>query len=214
MSVNDYLRKVGALKPYDRGDVLCGIALICEELFEPRDVQEPDCVQWTQQSPYTEEDNFDVRCDLILYGTSGNVTDLLATARKSPTYLVEEALEQLLKIRLFNYACYLYFHVNGEKGPEPWDQDFDSKEWNVNMMNLFLDFEKEEEKFCKWDQVLDIYKDGTLSDCGVKAVTRFLMKPPQRYSYKGHPEILYPNEVIPESVKSLLLCPNAIMEVS
>ena len=206
MSVNDYLRKVGALKPYDRGDVLCGIALICEEFFEPRDVQEPDCIPWTQQSPYTDEDNFNLRCDFILYGTSGNVTDLLTTARKSPTYIVEEALEQLLKIRLFNYACYLFYHVNKEQGPDPCDQDFDSKTsngWFVEQMNSFLDFEGEE-RFDTWGEILNIYKDGTLSECGVKAVTRFLMKPPQRYSYKGHPEILYPNEVIPESVKSLL----------
>lgn len=203
MSVDAYLRKVGALPEYKRSDVLCGIALICEELFEPRDVQEPDCIPWTQQSPYTDEDNFNLRCDFILYGTSGNVTDLLTTARKSPTYIVEEALEQLLRIRLFNYACYLYFHENGEQGPEPWDQDFDSEKWNVEMMNSFLELEGDE-RFDTWGEVLNVYKDGTLTECGIKSVTRFLSSPPQRYSYKGHPEILYPNEVIPDHVKSLL----------
>ena len=204
MSVDDYLRKVGALPGYKRSDVLSGIALICEELFEPRDVQEPDCVAWTQQSPYAEEDNFDFRCDFILYGTSGNVTDLLATARKSPTHIVEEALEQLLKIRLFNHACYLYFHVNEEQGPEPWDQDFDSGKWNVEMMNSFMELGGNK-KFSTWGEVLHIYKDGTLTECGINAVVRFLMKPPQKYSYRGHPEILYPNGVVPEQVKSLLL---------
>lgn len=203
MSADQYLRKIGALPPYKRSDVLCGLALICEELFEPKSVQEPDCVPWTQQSPYTEEDNFNLRCDFILFGTSGNVTELLATARKSPTFLVEEAIEQLLKIRLFNYSCYLYFHVNNEEGPEPWDQDFESDQWNVDLMNEFLELE-EDEKFQTWGQVLDVYKDGTLSECGLKSVTRFLMNPPQKYSYRGHPEILYPNEEIPESVKSLL----------
>jgi|LauGreDrversion4_2_1035121.scaffolds.fasta_scaffold165034_3 hypothetical protein len=203
MSVDQYLRKVGALPSYKRSDIFCGLALICEELFEPKSVQEPDCVSWTQQSPYTDEDNFDLRCDFILYGTSGNVTELLATARKSPTYLAEEALEQLLKIRLFNYACYLYFHVNNEEGPEPWDQDFESDQWNVDLMNEFVELEGDE-RFSTWDQVLNVYKDGTLSECGIKSVARFLASPPQKYSYRGHPEILYPNEVIPENVKSLL----------
>ena len=203
MSVDAYLRKFGALPQYKQSDVLCGIALVCEELFEPCTVQEPDCIQWTQQSPYTDEDNFNLRCDFILYGTSGNVTALLATARKSPLYIVEEALEQLLRIRLFNYALYLYYHVNGEKGPDPCDQDWESKKWNLEMMNSFLELEGEEQ-FDTWDQVLNVYKDGTLSDCGLKSVTRFLASPPQKYSYRGHPEILYPGGVIPDRVKSLL----------
>ena len=203
MSADQYLRKVGALTPYKRSDVLCGLALICDDLFEPVTVQEPDCIRWTQQSPYTDEDNFNLRCDFILYGTSGNVTKLLETARKAPTRLSEEAIEQLLKIRLFNYALYLYYHVNNEQGVDPCDEDWESNQWNVNMMNKFLEL-KEEQQFQSWEQVLNIYKDGTLTKEGLKSVTEFLMRPPQRYSYAGHPEILYPNEEIPEHVKSLL----------
>ena len=203
MSVDAYLRKVGAIAPYAKSDILCGLALICDDLFHPQSVQEPDCIRWTQQSPYTEEDNFNLRCDFILYGTSGNVTKLLETARKAPTYLSEDAIEQLLKIRLFNYALYLYYHVNQEQGPDPCDQDFESDQWNVDMMNEFLELEGNQ-RFNTWSQVLNIYKDGTLTEEGLKSVTSFLTRPPQRYSYAGHPEILYPNEEIPESVKSLL----------
>jgi hypothetical protein len=178
MSVDDYLRKIGALAPYVKSDVLCGLALICDDLFHPEATQEPDCIPWTQQSPYTEEDNFDLRCDFIFYGTSGNVTKLLETARKAPTRLSEEAIEQLLKIRLFNYALYLYYHVNNEQGSDPCDEDFESDQWNVDMMNKFLDFEGDQ-RFRTWGQVLNIYKDGTLTDEGLKSVTNFLMRGPQ-----------------------------------
>jgi len=191
MSVNQLLRKMGVLTPYSRDDVLCGIALVCEELFGPEDVQEPDCVPWTQlafnpeNGNYDDDvDNFNVRCDFILYGTSGNVSKLLDTARKSPTYLIEEALEQLLKIRYFNWACYLYFQVNNEQGSAPWDEDFDSPEWNTKMFNSFMGFKKgAKDYFDTWEEVLNVYKDGTLTECGEKAVVRFLASPPQKYSY-------------------------------
>ena len=195
MSVNQLLRKMSILTPYKREDVLCGIALICEELFGPEDVQEPDCVRWTQRAfhhdefghDYDEDKvDFELRCDLILYGTSGNVTKLLATAHKAPTYRIEEALEELLKLRLFNWAMYLYYHVNNEEGTNPCDQDFDSPEWNTEMWNNFTGFEKgAPDYYDTWEEVLNVYKDGTLSELGQKAVVRFLVKPPQVYSYSA-----------------------------
>ena len=188
MTADQLLRKMNVLTPYKREDVLCGIALICEELFRPEDVQEPDCISWTQEcyknTPDTEDNNFSIRCDFILYGSSGNVTKLLATAHKAPTYLIEEALEQLLKLRLFNWAMHLYYHVNKEEGTDPCDQDFDSPEWNVEMFNNFVGFEKgAPDYYHTWGEVLNVYKDGTLSELGQKSVLKFLTSPLQRYSY-------------------------------
>lgn len=188
MSVDQLLRKMNILTPYKREDVLCGIALICEELFGPDDVQEPDCIPWTQEcyklTPDTEDNNFEIRCDFILYGSSGNVTKLLATAHKAPTYLIEEALEQLLKLRLFNWAMYLYYHVNNEEGTNPCDEDFDSPEWNTKMFNVFVGFKKgDPDYYDTWEEVLNVYKDGTLSDIGLKSVVKFLVSSPQKYSY-------------------------------
>ena len=188
MTADQLLRKMNVLTPYKREDVLCGIALICEELFRPEDVQEPDCISWTQEcyknTPDTEDNNFSIRCDFILYGSSGNVTKLLATAHKAPTYLIEEALEQLLKLRLFNWAMHLYYHVNKEEGTDPCDQDFDSPEWNVEMFNNFVGIEKgAPDYYHTWGEVLNVYKDGTLSELGQKSVLKFLTSPLQRYSY-------------------------------
>jgi hypothetical protein len=202
VSVDSYLRKVGAIPSYARSDLLCGLSLICES-FSPEEVYEPDCIRWTQISPETEEDNFNIRCDFILYGSSGNILDLLTVARKAPSYLIEEAMDELLKLCLFNYSCYRYFHIDNEEGLAPWDQDFEDPKWYVNLMNLVWELEGKD-RFRNWEDVLDTFKNGILSDSGLKSVVRTLSSPPQKFSYKGHPEILYPGGEIPESVKSLL----------
>jgi hypothetical protein len=189
MTADNYLRKAGALPAYKKSDVLCGLALICEELFAPQMVVEPDCISWTQESPDTPEDNFGIRTDFILYGTSGNVGKLLKVARKASTWLCEQALEELVVIHIHNYANYKYFVLDEEKGTPPWEQPHQTNKWLVQMMNESQGLEGDE-SFWTWGEVLHIYKSGDLSECGVQAVTRFLASPPKKYSYAGHPEVL------------------------
>jgi hypothetical protein len=181
VTANQLLRKMNILTPYKKEDVIAGIALISRELFGPAFYEEPDCISWTQEcyklTPDTEDNNFGIRCDFIAYGTSGDVQNLVILARKSPTYLIEEALEQLLKIRLTNYAMYLDTESR-QIGGLSWECGFDSSEWNAEVWNDFIGFEKGAPDYYKtWDEVLNVYKDGTLTELGEKAIEESLKNP-------------------------------------
>ena len=196
------------LPPYKKEDVIAGLAVMVSDLFgnEPWDYGGASDIPWTHESLDTEDDNFSIRCDFIEYGMSWDLNNLVILARKSPTYLIEEVFEQLLKISLTycdTYNTYSFcpegcpvedFSVHKYIGDPP-EGTFDAwvaknndamkdrsdspvgHKWYVEAYNKYVTpcyYSKNDipYNYVTWDGILNVYKDGTMTECGEEAIKK------------------------------------------
>lgn len=123
-------------------------------------MMEPDCVAWTQKAKTPEE--FNRRCDIIAYATTGNVPDLLSSLEKfDDSEELQELIEELLEIRLFYYSMFLE-----ETG------DFDSlegEEWFVKSYNSLIGLGPLE-SFPSKSHILRFFFCGALNEAGEEII--------------------------------------------
>jgi hypothetical protein len=160
MKAITYLQKVGAIPEFDTWDLKMAAVVLTEELFCEDMVMEPDCLDWTQE---VNQDHhlFNQRCNLILYGSSGNTQDLfLELLPITDTNTLQGFIRELLDLRMFYYG--LHKEVRGE------DVSSNSEEeWFINLYNDFVDMGSNE-KFSSKSEILRFYYSGSLTEIGEK----------------------------------------------
>jgi hypothetical protein len=147
-----YLQKVGAVPEYENWDLLMSLVVICNELYSPEVMVEPDVIEWVQASESDEE--FIKRCDCILFGTSGDVRAFFPHIHKQPSSFLKELIEVLLETRLA-----LFCICDGK------NFNLDDEGWFINEYNNRVGL-KGKKRFPSKSSVLHTYYSGSLTDVG------------------------------------------------
>lgn len=160
MKAISYLQKLGAIPKYNLWDLKMSIVVIADELFCEEMVMEPDCVAWTQKAESSEE--FEKRCDVIAYATTGNVPDLLSSLEGfNDVEELKELIEELLEIRLFYHSMFL--EETGEL------KDLEGEEWFVKSYNSLIGLGPKE-SFETRSHILRFFFSGALTEAGEELI--------------------------------------------
>lgn len=160
MKAITYLQKVGAIPEFDLWDLKMAAVVLTEELFCEEMVMEPDCLDWTQETNH-DHDLFEQRCNLILYGSSGNTQDLfLEILPITDTNTLQSLIKELLDLRMFYFS--LHKEIQGENVSAASEE-----EWFINLYNEFVEAAPQE-KFSSKSEVLRFFYSGALTEVGEK----------------------------------------------
>lgn len=152
MKALQYLQKVGAMPDYNNWDLLMALTVLCQELYSHDTMLEPDCLEWVQQSESDEE--FLLKSDCVLYGTSGDVRAFFPHICKQPVPFLKDLIQVLLETRLALYAI-----ADGDEFDTE-DDDWFSSEYN-DRVGL-----KGKKRFPSKSSILHTYCNGSLTDAG------------------------------------------------
>ena len=160
MKAIQYLQNMGAIPRYDVRDLKLAALVICSEFFIEEMMMEPDCVAWTQKAESSEE--FEKRCDVIAYATTGNVPDLLSSLEEfNDVEELKELIEELLEIRLFYHSMFL--EETGEL------KDLEGEEWFVKSYNSLIGLGPKE-SFETRSHILRFFFSGALTEAGEELI--------------------------------------------
>jgi hypothetical protein len=151
MKALNYLQKVGAIPSYESWDLLMSLVVIVTDFFSPDLMVEPDVLDWVQDSESSDE--FEDRCNAIVYATSGDVRALFPHIYDKPVPFLRDLLEALIDIRL---RIYVFAAPSAKSHAKDWF----SENYN-DMVGL-----KGDKRFPSKSTILHSYCSGSLTDGG------------------------------------------------